>query len=229
MYKKITHNIVEEHFEHPMTLPVSARPQAPLVSAAWQLPPYKNVYISSLQNQFIQYNIDLRSAIKSAVANSSDNEFNIAQITITSNGLIPFFELYFGRDNSQTIAGYFSSYALSLLDIVNAVKAGTDFSELQAISLNHLFNLIKLIDGIYPDWWTPVVFTPQGHMTDYNQAMVQQIVSRHAADWLADYKAAELSNIVLWAGGSNPPYFINQDFVRILANSIVRKFSSEFT
>jgi len=221
MYKKISHNIVEEHFDHPMAFNV--------MQSQWPPSPNKFAFISSIKNQFIAFETDLRSYIKSELLDSTDNTFNWKQLINTVNQFGSFFLPYYGQAIANNVVDYFTSYINSVSDIVKAVKSGQDIVGKQELALTHLISFVQLVTAIDPTWWTPMGIKPEDSMADYNQQTVEQIISRNAQDWETDYNAAELAfNIIALGGGNKAPYNVIPDFSTILGNSIVRKFPSKF-
>ena len=79
MYKKITHEIVEEHFDHPIAADIKQMAESASVLPVKEWPPLPQRYQfqSAIRNQFIKLNENIRNVIVSEVAESEDLSFNM--------------------------------------------------------------------------------------------------------------------------------------------------------
>ena len=202
MYKKISHNIVEEHFDRPEVLPTT-------VSAGLRVSsqPTVNRYVA-FQNSLITFDEDLRSYIKSELFDTADNSFNWAQLAI-SIGLISDTYPEAGPFTARrTITDQLTAYVNSIKDLIVLVKSGQDFNIQKSTALSHLSSLFIVFSSInvpQPKNNTEIVIT----LTEYNQCIVDQIVARKIENWADDYIAAAQArtSIISIANIQRRPYY----------------------
>lgn len=226
MYKKITHNIIEEHFDYPVEPATNGMTK---VSAAWPMLPNNWNYISAMRNQFNHFNNLLRSYTVSVIAGNADSEYIKTELMTSANEFNNFFEPYYGQTISLALITHLSGFATAFTDFVNAVNSGQDVSNVRSRVIEKLTDLVKSIYTANPQWWNVTNISPDVYVTTYAQALMEQATARKAKNWAADTAATEAAvNIIANGPVYSSPFNGNLDFSNILANSIIRQFPQKF-
>lgn len=207
MYKKISHNIVEEHFEHPSILPVgmnaitSSKP--PKVG---QLPSYV------MNERTMQFRMDSRTAWARWV-------WSLLNYSISLNGNLPGTDQVKGRMHKNAIAlGDFliPYYGLSAaravttaliaiddigMHYVEALKTKASAADVAKIVESwkpYVSNLAKLFNELNPNNW------PESTVSDIFIGIVQgwqdQLTARAKGDLVADEIAIDYLNKLVVTG-----------------------------
>ena len=227
MYKKITHNIIEEHFDYPVEPSINGGTTK--VSAVWPVLPNTWSFISSLKNQFTEYNNSLRSYAISALSNSADLDYVRSELTSSANNFSMFFEPYYGQANSNTLVGHLNSFSGLFIEFVNAVNSGQDTASIKIRITEKLSDFIKTMYTVNLNWWTNINIKPEIYLNTWAQALMDQAVARKAKDWAADNAAASSAHVIIANGPVyQSPFNSNIDFATIVANSIVIQFPNKF-
>lgn len=223
MYKKITHHIVEEHFDHPATLPNGmlspvngAYTQAPMGTTApletnftatsGELPQYVMNDITML------FRMDARTAWSKWV-------FSIMNYAISLNGDLPGTDQVKGRMHKNAIAlgefivpyyGLSASNALSTaliaindigMHYVEAMKAKKTPEELNKIADSwapYVANLAKLMNELNPNNWPTALL--QDILSNLVEAWRDQLEARAKGDIIADEIAIDRINKLVITG-----------------------------
>ena len=234
MYKKITHNIIEEHFDYPVEPYINGNGNTNgngngKVSAMWPVLPNSWNYTTAMKNQFNEFNGLLRSYLVSALAGNTDTEYIKSELIKSGGEFYNFFEPYYGQTNSSILVGHLSGFVNTFIEFVNAVGSGTDVSAIRQRAVEKLTDFINAIYSVNPQWWTNAVIKPDIYLTTYAQSLMEQATSRKAKNWSADSEAAKTAANIIANGPVYPsPFNGNQDFSTILSNSITQQFPNKF-
>jgi hypothetical protein len=160
MYKKITHDIVEEHFEHPLVLPTEEK--ASMVPTRDALSPLPSVVINEKtlifrmdsRTLWTKYSLGLVNYAVSSVADLSTTpsveERLTKSATLIGDYFIPYYGIRAGSDIGKMLTAIFENG----VEVVEVAKKKGDIVPLQikwaeqTKSLAELFN--KLNPGQYP-------------------------------------------------------------------------------
>ena len=206
MYKKISHNIVEEHFDHPATLPVGMCEPVPPPPKAGQLPSYV------MNEGTMQFRMDARSAWAKWV-------WSLMNYSISLNGNLPGTDQVKGRMHKNAVAlGDFMIpyYGLSAaravttaliaiddigMHYVEAMKAKASAAELAKIADSwkpYVADLAKLFNELNPNNW------PETTVADMFGGVVQgwqdELTARAKGDLIADEIAIDYLNKLVVTG-----------------------------
>jgi hypothetical protein len=232
MYKKITHNIIEEHFDYPVEPYINGNGNGNgngKVAAMWPVLPNSWNYTTAMKNQFNQFNGLLRSYLVSVLAENTDAEYLKSELIKSGSEFYNFFEPYYGQTNSSILVGHLSGFANAFVDFVNGVSSGQDVSNLRQRTIEKLVDFVNAIYTVNPQWWTNVAIKPDIYVTAYAQALMEQATARKAKNWSADSEAAATAANIIANGPVYPsPFNGNLDFSNILSNSIAQQFPSKF-
>lgn len=240
MYKKITHNIVEEHFEHPACLPNgmlsenTALLPAPELKAG-QLPP------AVMNEETMKFRMDSRTAWAKWA-------WSLINYSISLNGNLAGTEQVKGRMHKNAVAlgdfliPYYGLTAaravvtalIAIDDIgmhyVEAMKAKKSETELAAIVKTwdpHVAAIAKLFNELNPANW------PEKTVADMFTGIIKgwqdQLTARANGDLIADEIAIDYLNKLIVTG---VPDHVNGGFNSLadaFSRGIIAQFPSMFT
>ena len=192
MYKKITHDIVEEHFDHPSTLPLAMRgPLSPPLKAG-QLPSYV------MNENTMQFRMDARTAWAKWA-------WSLINYSISLNGNLPGTDQVKGRMHKNAVAlgdflipyyGLSAARAMTTaliaiddigMHYVEAIKAGASKEELAVIAETwkpYIADVARLLNELNPNQW------PESTVSDIFSGVIQawqdQLQARAAGNIIAE-------------------------------------------
>jgi len=194
MYKKITHAIMEEHYDHP-ALAVEAMQQRHTGTGMNDLlglaviPPLTRFKFQS-QRDWYQYLWYLNESIHAIML--ADNTkidatlqqllFSAAQVASISRGV-------FGIDSSILVNNDLTAVTQDYINIIKAVKAGTSTDTLKATLAQDISTLSNDLSSLNPNVWNTATIT-----TSFNNLLnliLAQIASITAGDWLGEIAQRE--------------------------------------
>ena len=226
MYKKITHNIIEEHFDYPVEPAINGVNK---VSAGWPMLPNAWNYTTAMRNQFNHFNNLLRAYTISVLGNNPDAEYVKTELMSSANDFANFFEPYYGQISANSLVSHLTGFATAFVDFVNAVNSGQDVSNIRIRVIEKLTDFVKNIYTVNPQWWTNIAVKPDIYVTTYAQALMEQATARKAKNWTADTTANETAvNIIANGPIYSSPFNGNQDFATLLAISVSQQFPQKF-
>jgi hypothetical protein len=234
MYKKITHQIVEEHFDHPVMAEAAARtgcnimpmfntvsqfsPPAVILpintEAGVQLRMDANNYFSSLASA-------VRSFIISTIAGSDDQPLTEERLVNLST-LDSIVRPYYGPDAALAVDQKLKAIVLDLIELVKLAKGGRDIAPATAKVFESIGALATLLSTANPTYWpkSAVISIWESAAKDW----ATQAVSRHKKDWLADQAAADSVVRTLVSGQPDG----SPGFATIVAKGIIDQFPGRF-
>lgn len=203
MYKKITHEIIEEHFDHPAALPDKLKPKLAntelnIGTLGQPLPP------AVMTEKTMTFRMDSRTLwTRYALGMINYSVSDMGNLTSTSNiknsmarnaaGIGTFFTPYYGYTSGSKIGDHLNALCINGIKVVEAIKSGkTDIAvyleiwEKQCRSLAEYFN--KINPNNYPTDLLAEMFT---NLTKF---WVDDFIARHNDDFAAD--AVALDNIL---------------------------------
>jgi hypothetical protein len=201
MYKKVTHNITEEHFDHPMAQEIKKMvDHGAKTSAAWP-PGAKSWQLTSqLKSQFDQFNTALRNVIVGSTANDPALAYNKQQLSDLTAAFGPFFEPYYGQSAAEAVVSHMADFVKSINDMITAAKNNGDWNTVATQAKDHLLALASLITSWNPTWWNNRTISLRTYLDQYAQAVTSQVISRAAQNWAKDITQYELARQIITNG-----------------------------
>ena len=230
MYKKVTHSIVEEHFDHPMAQEIKKMvDHGAKMSAAWPPEPKAWQLNSQMKSQFDQFNTALRNVITGYGTNDPALAFNKQRLTELTAAFGPFFEPYYGKPAAEAAVGHIAEFAKAIENTISAANAKGDWNTPAAAALDHLNALTALITSWNPGYWNNRYPGLATYFSQYYQAVVNQISSRAGQDWPKDTAQAELARQIL-TNGTLPfsPFNNSPDLANQISAMITQQFPEKF-
>jgi hypothetical protein len=230
MYKKVTHSIVEEHFAHPMAQEIKKMVDVTAkTGAAWPPLPRPGQFYTQLRSQFSEFNTALRNIIVGSSANDPALDYNKQQLSTLTTAFGPFFEPYYGQSAAESVVGHIANFVKSIESMIAAAKNKGDWNSFVTQAKDHLDALAVLINSWNPAWWTNKYPSLATYLTQYAQAVSDQVSSRAIQNWSKDSADAELARYIVAAGPiSGYPFNGAPDLSNQLASSIIQQFPDRF-
>jgi len=231
MYKKVTHHIIEEHFDHPMaahvkevvdhghhTTPIPYDHKSMLIPTS----PSSIKLTSDAMHLFGNYYWRLRSYLISALDSGEDRAAieNHLMTDITNLGNVV--KTYYGDAAATSFEKYLKAYTMAIIDVINAIKSGqsvTDITPKVSTSVNDLANFLNQANPAY--WPASTVSHILNQEVD---AWVAQANDRKRKDWIADFAALERGKGILITGQPDK----TPSFATTFANGVIQQFPSKF-
>ena len=198
MYKRISHNIVEEHFDHPMALdlkdrlPGQADSNLPKLaksnSGVWMS---TNTDISTLANH-------IRNYIVSEIGSADDVEYVKNQVLSDVTRIADTVSKHYSSDVSDAVLTHLTGVVTSLVSLLGAAKASKDLDPYKAIVLSHVDSLATALGSANSNKWNRIAV--KEYLTQYVVALAEQIGARLAKDWAADEAASTKANNIMFNG-----------------------------
>jgi len=201
MYKKITHNIVEEHFAHPLSAQLKKEiDKTKLVpnTRGYGATAMSNIQMDS-HKQFNKLFWGIRHYLVSALGANDDSttliKTNLLK-DVASFG--PFFAAYYSTQVGNDVVTHLTSFANSFVDAVQLARSGRDYSAQLTAARTHLDALAKVLSLTNPTTWPEAVV--KSYFAEYVTKVTEQIVARVKKDWKTDAVAESQSHMIISTG-----------------------------
>lgn len=201
MYKKITHDIVEEHYDHPVTLPDHIKSKLGTigpVSLGTPLPP------SVMTEQTMTFRMDSRTLwtrYALGMINYSVSDLgNLASTNNIKNSMArnsanvgTFFTPYYGYTTGSKIGDYLNALCVNGVKIVEVIKSGkTDVAVYVEIWNKQCRSLAEYFNSINPNNYPTDLLTEM--FTTLTKYWTDDFKARYDNDFASD--AVALDNIL---------------------------------
>jgi len=220
MYKKITHNIVEEHYDHPLAMEIKStmsqtrtdpiiRSTAGLVglSTAEQFKTQATAMWTTLGWR-------LRNLIESVWHDSGDvgaiNDQLSKDIKNIRNGLTP----YFSDGSLGNFEIGLQTLVTDLANEIKAVKSGKDTRDLESKTVASIVNLAEYLESVNPKYWPKAAVVDI--FTNLKNLYLDQVKFKLKREWSSDIDALNMSISALTR------------FADIFSSGIIKEFPNKF-
>ena len=222
MYKKITHNISEEHFAHPLAQQIKA-----IVDGGAMTPMAINFAAetklrSDARHLWTNFLWRVRGSIVSAMDNLPDAAALETQLIKDISAIGALLVPYYGAQPVAQFEQLLTPFALNIVDIAKATKAGRDTKDLVTKNATLINNLATFLGMANPKFWPATAVT-----TIFNKlsdAWLAQIAARSKKDWTADIAAMDHAHNALLAASTTLP----SGFSEVFANGVIQQFPEKF-
>jgi hypothetical protein len=255
MYKKITHHIVEEHFDHPATLPngMLSMPNgttAPSAPNNVMAPTEGAVMFTATSGALPQYVMNEQTMLFRMDARTAWTKwaFSLMNYAVSLNGDLPGTDQVKGRVHKSAVAlgefiipyyGLTTANALSTaliaindigMHYVEAMKAKKTSEELAKIADTwkpYVADIAKLLNEVNPNNW------PKGLLEDIFANLVSawqdQLTARAKGDIVADEIAIDRINKLISTGLPDHVKHGFSSLADIFSRGIIAQFPAMFT
>jgi len=219
MYKKITHNIVEEHFGHPAAANIKSTIDkkvllhpAPMVDAVSALKDTSK----KLWHHFLW---GTRHLFVSAMDGLPEQPATSAQLAQYIADIGDFYKPYYGDNFSNKLMTHLTELTANLAEIAKGIKAGKDVTQMKATNAAHVNSIWELFSGGY---------IPTGavkeKLTTLTDSWIAQMEYRAKKDWTSDMKEMTAAYDALLGA----PNGTTSGLSDIIADSIIQQFPEKF-
>lgn len=214
MYKKITHNIVEEHFGHPSAPQIRRMVEKNIKST--MAPVNVDTFKNNIKEYFTDYDKKI-TAILAGVNGTPDDlaaaeEAIFATIDNIGNFTKPYYGIDFGEKLNQSVRGI----ALSMASAVNYVRAGLDVKTLTNDRIVNILakDLGKMLASYNNNW---------------NQQVIQNLWVQICNHWIDAAKARLRKDTTEEQTALANATKVMEVFSNSLAWGITNQFADQFT
>jgi len=235
MYKKITHNITEEHFAHPLAADLKKKvdklnpplPVKPMPKSTITITPETQLHMTS-HELFNKLLWGIRHYITSSLSNADDMAFIVDRLLTDIKDFGPILNTYYPKKVGDAAIIHLTEFANVLTELVSAAKAGKDITKLTSSAYGHLDDLATIISAANPAHWPEAVVKEFLHT--YLTHVIEQITARIKKDWKADMTASIKASNVLTSGPVTEGILKGMpDFANVFAEGIINQFPAIFT
>lgn len=226
MYKKITHTIVEEHFDHPMAAEIKDRmencsPSTPAMAVNFgQAIKFRldaRNYFSALQTKVRNLIIDLVEPKDEATT-----AVKLADVVDIINRLGSVAATYYGTSAGNELATLLKDFALAAADHVKVLKANGDATAAKTKCAEAVAAIAKFLSTANPDFWPAKTVTTI--FTDYSDALLSQAAALIKKDAPAALDAENLQHDVIMGNRMG-----RIGLADVFATGIIRQFPDQFS
>lgn len=184
MYKKITHTIFEEQFDHPVALDivnVKKDIKSKIVDNT-----LSNTFRRQVRDVLTHYTGRMRDTIL-AISNNTGDQVLAAQLSGSeATNLSQLFGRYFSLADTSTFNTKFGIITSTTIEMAQARKAGADESAFRAMNANAIEEFATLTSSVMNGMWIKddivAVFT------EITNSWVGQVQNRMDSDWSNDFR-----------------------------------------
>lgn len=232
MYKKITHTIVEEHFDHPEALRMKSRLDCypSTTSTTTTTPPSMlehtdtaNHLKTAAHKLLGNYAQRIRSHIVSILDSTADASAIDEQLTKDIKAVDAVVSAYYGAAAGEEVGMYLKKIADDVADIARAVKSGKSIDDLKTKLVRDVEFFATLLEGANPKHWPATAV--RDILTAAGNAWIAQIQARENKKWAEDIALADrIANIFTGSGADIDV----TDFAKTFAEGIIKQFPEKF-
>lgn len=220
MYKRIIHNIVEEHYGDDSRSEVLVKGNQRLVKAASGLQLTIDQIITLLVTNMKLYIATAVSSTGSSVEYKNKVIYDIEELGRILDG-------FYGSGSSTSMIGHLKSFLDNMDRIIILAKTGADYADEFTIGLTHIDAAALAISDLNPEHWPESIV--KQYLRAYAGLLVDQVVARIKENWGMDTAFANYANRIMFNG----PVAINTqqglpDFAELLAAGIFKQFPQRF-
>ena len=224
MYKVITHNITEEHYDHPAALEMlgiirhgnvkldggNVRTVSKTIKSTVNDPALANITRRNVQGMFAHYSGRMRDLII-AVGNGSADQATLSQaVNAAATAITSNYASYYPTATSATFTQNFMDFTSSASGIVAGIYAGDTVPPTASQTLNttSINNLAILLATTSPSSYT--LDSAVTMLANISRFWQDQATARKAANWPADITAAASAEDTIISGNANTSSLANQ-------------------
>jgi hypothetical protein len=226
MYKKITHTIVEEHFDHPMAAKIKAglkrkqnkkakydfgdedvifgRPTSEIFNKA-DFTARFNSYLNNYTQKLIQIT-DATAGTEEQLVNAFEGLFNFV------DEIGDFFDPFYNRELGERVTTSFRLIASNITMIVHTTKAGWSTEP-----------WTRLINQ------SAVIANFQQYNDDWIRPIIENIMKEFISNMIARVNAIKSGNQSAVDQSTNNMYTAINSFKDVIVNGITQQFPQRFT
>jgi len=220
MYKKITHNIVEEHYDHPLAMEMKSTMEmtrtGPGIKSTVGLAGLSTgeQFRTQATAMWTTLGWRLRNLIESIWHDGGDvgaiNDQLSKDIKNIRNGLAPYF-------SDGSLGNFEIGLQTLVTDLANEIKAGKsgkDIRDLESKTTTAIANLAEYLESVNPKYWPKAAVVDI--FTNLKNLYLDQVKFKLKRDWPADIDALNKAISALTR------------FADIFSSGIIKEFPGKF-
>jgi hypothetical protein len=234
MYKKITHTITEEHFDHPEALRMKSRLEcypvttgttpAPTPSVFFMMPDRAKQLTTAAHKLLSNYAQRIRSHIVSILDSAADKSALDEQLTKDIKAIGAVVSAYYGETAGNEVDMYLTKIAAGVADIARAVKSGKSIDDLKTNLLRDVDFFATLLESANPKHWPAAAV--RDIFTMAVNTWISQIQARDNKKWSEDIALADRIIDIFTGNGMDDA---GLDFAKTFAEGIIKQFPEKFS
>jgi hypothetical protein len=232
MYKKITHDIVEEHFDHPLVLPVELRPT--MAQPSSMLSPLPSVVINEKtlvfrmdsRTMWTRYSLGMVNYSVSSFGNLGSTPSVEKNLAKSAAVIGDFFIPYYGIRAGTKIGSLLTVISNNGTKVVEAIKNKRDIAAYEIIWSKQIDELATYLNELNPSQYPLDLLSDQ--FSSLAKLWVEDFNARYNSDYITDSIA--LDNI-LKVAVSGIPNHTNKGYSSIsdtLSRGIIAQYPLSF-
>lgn len=188
MYKKITHNIVEEHFDHPIASQIKKSMSRSKVTNNEVFSEIK--FRSDINSWFENYKSRINSMINGATGTEEDLIKPFEEIYNNSwvDGLGNMTKPIYASELGERINSSFRSFPVTLLIVIQLLKTGRDITSISRRFAGAADDLRIALTNFNPAWASPAINLL---LTTITTEMTNQVKARLKKDANAELQSSQ--------------------------------------
>jgi hypothetical protein len=148
MYKRITHNIIEEHYDHPMVIPGNVKTKTTKIAYNPALTPIQAESVA----KWAEFSWRVRQFINSTFINPSDADYMKTRVFSDIQDLGQTFIKYFNVDDANRFVELLTAMTNTLMDIVFKINTKKDTAPDIAKLRNNVRQLSEFLSSKSSHW-----------------------------------------------------------------------------
>ena len=217
MYKKITHNITEEHFGHPVATQIKKvvdKDHKHVVKPKW-MPMSPSAFIQTVDNYWTNY-LDKMNQVITQVGGTEQDLISVEDGLFNGiDGLGTALKQYYGTEFGERMISQTRMLALTMISIIRAIR---DHQDTKNMLNNRIYNLVANDMGQYM----------QSANNSWNFNMVKKMISDLADAWVAQAKAVQNKDGVAQNASKDAARKLAHGFASILSDGIIAQHPEKF-
>jgi len=230
MYKKITHTILEEHFEHPAAAQIKSQmgyyypttTPAPK-SASYIMSDQAQQFIAAVRKLLGNYARYISSSINGIFDSSPDLSAIGEQISKDIDAIGGVMRIYYNSTVDDQTVMRLKKIANDVAELARLVKSGKNIDQTKTNLLQEIDSFATLLESVNLEHW------PAAAVRDYfgraADAWIGQIQARDRKQWAESIASADRVLDIFIGGGTGMP---GEDFSKIFAEGIIKQFPDQF-
>jgi len=231
MYKKITHTIVEEHFDHPEALRMKSRLECYPITTGTTTNPPAMLMMTNAAKQLTtaahkllgNYAQRVRSHIVSISDSTADTPALDEQLTKDIKAIGAVVNAYYGAAAGEEVEMYLKKIANGVADIARAVKSGKSIDDLKTKLVRDVEFFATLLESANPKHWPAAAV--RDILTAAGNTWIAQIQARDSKKWAEDIALADRIVDIFTGTGMGTDV---ADFAKVFAEGIIKQFPEKF-
>jgi hypothetical protein len=207
MYKRILHQITEEHFDRPMASTFEP-------TSAVQLR-------ASVRNAFGILSMRVRSYLNLNTMSTDEQTAIDIQLAKDLSKITDIINTYYGINASTEFDSKMQAYVTNTIELIRAIGLKADTTNILNRRTLVITELATLLTGLNAAQWPTSAVADL--LTKISDAWAAQATARNDKDWVADQMAFDQAYSLFVSGEANSPGFAD-----VLVRGIIQQFPDLF-